>query len=168
MMYLLLTLATLAAPEASKDFLVCSHALNHRTTYLGPPKVMARAFKTCREIAKEALEQGVDPYFVLALAYKESRWQHGKVGSAGEVGPLQILPQYWCPKKGCGTKTVKYGVKAVRVLLKQHQTEYRAACHYKGGNVCGPKASQSAHRVRRRTLAFRRSRTRAEKALRHL
>ncbi len=163
-----------AADTALIDLAKCHYVVTHPRTESMRPSLAFSAFTTCLDLVSEARRQDVAPFFVLSMAYKESRWQYGRVGAAGEVGPLQILPNYWCPK-GCSERQerVVHGVRAVKVMLKraerklkrsrlhrqssrfQEFQEFLAACHFKGGNECGSQANASASLVGRRTVAFR-------------
>ena len=159
------------------DLLECHFTVSHPSTETMPVQLSLSAFTTCLDLTHESRAQGVDRWFTRAMSYKEARWQYGRVGAAGEVGPLQIIPRYWCPKgTDCSLPAdqVKYGVRALKTMLDrasrklnksqmhrrsskfQEFQEFLAACHYKGGNECGSQATDSARLVQRRTLAFRR------------
>ena len=113
---------------------------------------------TCLAIAGEAEYHEVDVIFSLAIAWEESKFKEVIESHAGAVGPLQVLPKYWCPngkRKGCDL--VEAGILAMKKLLAKYP-EAEAACHYNGGNICGRGAKAYAKRVlitKERLNAFR-------------
>lgn len=45
-------------------------------------------------IVRESAKHGLDPKLVAAIIKVESNWNHGAVGSVGEVGLLQLHPKF--------------------------------------------------------------------------
>lgn len=67
----------------------------------------------CSRIVVTANDFGVDPYLAAAVAFEESKFSF-RTSSAGAIGPMQILPKYWCPgKKAKGCNTIYHGVRAL-------------------------------------------------------
>jgi len=165
---ILIALSYFSAGTATRvhDAMLCAFSIKHPTTYLGNPEMTRDAFFVCMEMVAESRRQRVPPFWTLSVAYTETRWRHGLVGSLGEIGPLQIMPKYYCPAdpttpypkgsaKMCGDRTVYYGVKALKNHLLKYGNEDLATCHYKQGNTCGPEGREAAARVRRKTMALR-------------
>jgi len=106
--------------------------------------------QTCKDLVKEAKVQSVAPEEILGIAWHESRFRPDAVSRQGAIGPLQILPKYFCPNadpKGCDT--IKEGVKAWKRYRSKYQEEgvSKALCHYNGGRLCGKRAAQYAVKV---------------------
>lgn len=53
------------------------------------------ALQTCSSVFDAALAASDDPFEAAAQAGIESRWNPDAVSSAGAVGPLQVLPQFF-------------------------------------------------------------------------
>jgi hypothetical protein len=101
----------------------------------------------CLEVARAARAEGVDPHLAVALAWSESRMRHNVESPAGALGPLQVIPRYWCPdgrRDGCDL--TRAGARALRVLIDRHGPE-RGICHYASGNVCTPRALRYARYI---------------------
>lgn len=66
-----------------------------------PPKHKAQAANVARTVIKEASKYNLDPIFVLAVIRTESKFNPLVVGSAGEIGLMQIKPDTaeWIAKK---------------------------------------------------------------------
>ena len=90
--------------------------------------------EVCVEVLETAEANGVDSTLAVAVAWHESRFRKKITSKAGAVGPLQVLPQYWCPnkqEKGCDL--ILSGVMA----LKRYTSRYpikEALCRYNVGN----------------------------------
>lgn len=103
--------------------------------------------ETCEEVATAAQERGIDPALIISLAWEESRFRW-VTSSAGAVGPLQALPELWCPDKverGCDL--IEAGLDAWEAFSERWPNEFDTACHYNGGNRCGPRSIDYAQRV---------------------
>jgi soluble lytic murein transglycosylase len=65
------------------------------------PQWKQRALELTQTLIAESREQNFDPIFVLAVIQTESRFNPNAVGTAGEIGLMQILPQTgkWIARK---------------------------------------------------------------------
>lgn len=96
---------------------------------------------TCEAVYEEAELQGLDPIIAVSVAWMESRWvpdAHNR--KSGAIGPLQMLPKYWCPDrhgewhvngehvKTCNT--VRWGVNALRYYVQRRKTLRRALSEF--------------------------------------
>lgn len=99
--------------------------------------------ETCSAVAEEAIVQGVDPKLAISVAWMESRfYPDAKNKKSGAVGPMQILPHYWCPnKKGefsihrsdgvaKGCNTLKQGVYALGYYVRTRDSIPKALASY--------------------------------------
>lgn len=98
-----------------------------------------RSFAVCQAVADEAELAGLDPHYVLALAYTESRFNPHAKSKAGARGPVQILPKYHCPRgrlRGCDL--IREGIRHLAHLVDKYDAAWDLVlCHWNGGNVCG-------------------------------
>ena len=151
---------------AYEDMYLCAilmSRLDGNTTSTSYVRVAAKDYgdrmHTCMMIADEADLQGVDKTFALAIAWEESKFKKSAVSKAGAVGPLQVLPRYWCPngrQRGCDL--VEAGIGAIKKLTGKYDLS-KAACHYNSGNKCNRSSRAYATRVlvmRERLEVFRR------------
>lgn len=91
---------------------------------------------TCGIVALEAKRWGVPTDLALAVAWNESRFDYYAVGAAGEVGPLQAQPRYWCRATPC--KPVVAGMRALAYHLDRQSTHKAALARYNGcKSSCG-------------------------------
>ena len=91
-----------------------------------------------------AMEEGLDPGLVKALAYQESGWQQDVVSSTGAVGIMQIQPStgYWLETDVFGYDldiemsaydNIKAGVRYLRILLDlTGSVDDASAAYYQG------------------------------------
>ena len=103
---------------------------------------------TCLNIAALAKEWMVEETFAIAIAWVESKFSETVVSKAGAVGPMQVLPKYWCPNgkhKGCNLTIV--GIRALDRLVSKYDTLAAAACHYNSGLKCYKQSRRYATRV---------------------
>jgi len=114
-------------------------------------ELVARAW-TCGRVARAAREQGVPVPLALSVAWSESRFAHSARSGAGAVGPMQVVPRWWCPGGGAdGCDLVRAGVMALRVYLAQERGQLRPAlCKYNRGGPCRPAAERYAEGVEAR------------------
>lgn len=63
----------------------------HREAALTPVAAL-----TCAEVAIRAPWHGVPPAVAVRQAWAESRFRRDVVSHRGAVGPLQVIPRYWC------------------------------------------------------------------------
>ena len=92
---------------------------------------------TCTEIVEKSWAVGVDPIGVVALGWHESRFNPSVVSSAKAVGPLQVLPRWWCPnKKREGCDLVAAGLTAYRHYVVDAKSFRDGICRYNSGKSC--------------------------------
>ena len=96
-------------------------------------KTESRA-RNCIELAQLAVERKLDPLMIISIAHTESRFSKVAVSSAGAIGMMQVLPKYFCPKKGKCDYTAA-GLKAWRAWSKGRSRE-EALCRYNSGKPC--------------------------------
>lgn len=126
--------------------LVCSFFWGLQTTTPSKDQV-----SSCEDIVIASLNTGEDPALMLSIAWNESAFKTTETSKAGAVGPLQVLPRYWCPKgrkKGCDL--VAAGFKAWTTYFEMEEgDELQALCRYNSGKKCGksPRAKRYAKRV---------------------
>ena len=107
-----------------------------------PTDLSLRQEKVCFLVSTKAAAAGIDPTLAVAIAYHETNFRH-KVGAAGEIGPMQAMPKYWCPKRG-KCDAIQAGLKALRYYLNRHDTLRMALTRYNGA---GPGARRYAETV---------------------
>jgi len=101
----------------------------------------SRAFRdavvVCEEIVERAEFAEIDPVLAVAVGSIETTLRSDLISPAGAVGPLQALPQYWCPASG-ECNEIDAGLSALKYYLNKHKgNEYRALMNYAGGNGAG-------------------------------
>lgn len=110
------------------------------------------AVEICEEITIRAIPFGVDPVVAVAIASEETRLQRDLKSSHGAVGPMQVLPVYWCPQVGACNE-IDAGLRAIAYFLRREKgDELRALTAYAGA---GPRARKYARRVGRRVAHLR-------------
>ena len=117
--------------------LLCAVALcgSFLTQWDGVTHVKKRQ-KVCVSVYKEAERQKVDPVLAVAVAWIESGFIASAKSSAGAVGPMQVMPQFWCPggkRKGC--KLIKEGVRALKYYVDRYGVN-SGLCAYASGKPC--------------------------------
>ena len=101
--------------------------------------------------AKEAQRQEVDPALAIAVAYHETRFEN-ITSHKGAQGPLGVLPQYHCPKKGKCDYT-KAGILALKKFLNiNHQKKCTALAQYNRGLKGKCKQGRSEHKYAQAVL----------------
>ena len=84
-----------------------------------------------------ALQYGVDPAIALAVAQRESSFNQGARGAAGEVGVFQLMP---ATARGLNvdpydqTANINGGISLLAQLYNQFGDWATALAHYNGGN----------------------------------
>ncbi len=73
----------------------CARAV---ATYGHRAKSTKHALRACQGAAVAARAHGLDPRLGVALARVESDFRALAVGGAGEVGAVQVMPRYHCPR----------------------------------------------------------------------
>jgi hypothetical protein len=110
---------------------------------------------SCEEIVITSLSTGEDPTLMLSIAWHESTFRSRVKSPAGAIGPLQVLPRYWCPqgsRKGCDL--ISAGFKAWTTYFKMEKgNEKQALCRYNSGRKCA--SSSAALRYSKRVLETR-------------
>ena len=121
-------------------------------TSWAPHKPIDQSVKVCQRVADEAELAGLDPHYVIALAYTESRFNPEARSSAGARGPIQILPKFHCPQgRAAGCDFVRAGVAHLVRLFDKYDGQWDLVlCHWNGGNVCGKGARRFARIVAKR------------------
>ena len=112
-----------------------------------------QALEVCREVEHRAKARAMDPLIPVAVAAEESRFTRRIKSQSGAVGPLQVLPIYWCPTKG-NCNEIEAGLDALEYFLEREKTEALAFTRYAGA---GPRARAYARRVQGRLNHLRRS-----------
>jgi len=138
MIGLLLLALVLDTPALAADARQCAPAVEALAEeHVGGLDLAARAW-TCGRVARAARAQGVSVPLALAVAWHESRLEHGARSHRGAVGPMQVVPRWWCPtRKAEGCDLVAAGVLALRTYLAQQGRVNEALCAYNAGNQCG-------------------------------
>lgn len=100
------------------------------------------ALQTCIAVYQAAEAAGEDPVEVAAQAGRESGWDPDAVSASGCVGPLQVLPGYFCPGGAvAGCDTIRAGIEARRRFRRSLRRVGRPAtaaellCVYQRGFV---------------------------------
>lgn len=104
---------------------------------------------SCIELVSISLLYGEDPYLIMGIAHRETRFKKGQRSPHGAYGLIQVKPLYWCKdinkcdyilagiralnafKNPC----VKYNI-ANECLKRGKRTLENALCHYNCGNKC--------------------------------
>lgn len=93
----------------------------------------AHRLATCKRVAIEAEAAKVPRDVLLAQAWTESRFNNHRVGKAGEISALQVLPRYHCPNrvaKGCDG--IRRGA-TLHARLRRKYGDRRALAVYNAG-----------------------------------
>lgn len=104
---------------------------------------------TCVRVASEAARAKVPRDVLLAQAWTESRFNNRRVGKAGEISALQVLPRYHCPgrtAKGCDG--IRRGA-ALHARLRRKYGDRRALAVYNAGPSNWRAGLRYARKVRR-------------------
>lgn len=79
------------------------------------------ALRTCIDIVAESDAQRADVFHTVAITTVESKFFPEAVSPAGALGPMQVMPKWWCPKKTAkGCDLVKAGVSAYKKVRKKY------------------------------------------------
>jgi hypothetical protein len=92
-----------------------------------------------RDIALKYCEQyNVDPLLASVIMRYEGSWRKGRVGTRGEVGPMQVMPKYF---KQFDLTTldgqIHAGVSHLRASLDACGGDVAQALSYYAANICG-------------------------------
>ena len=105
---------------------------------------------TCTRVATTAQSEGLDPALMVSIGWVESAMLPKVNSGKGAVGPLQVIPKYFCPKgklKGCDT--VRAGMDAFKAWRKHFPKLEDTLCHYNGGWKCKAPSKWYARKVLR-------------------
>tara|TARA_R110000824_G_scaffold294158_2_gene482495 strand:- start:670 stop:1149 length:480 start_codon:yes stop_codon:yes gene_type:complete len=106
---------------------------------------------TCEKVVEVAEIWNIDPALLVAVAYHESRMNKDAVSRAGAVGPLQILPKWFCGSQACDYAYVggrAYTKWRNRVKRKRKKLiDFWTLAHYNGGNRPGSRSFRYAKTV---------------------
>jgi hypothetical protein len=122
---------------------LCYEAVNNL-----PVKDKEQSFVVCVEVAEAAEKRNLPPILVVAQAHQETKLRDDLVGKSGEVGPLQAMPNYWCPKEeqcnhiGAGLDALEY-----YIGRKGKDNWNSILCHYNAGNTCLSKSRKYAKNI---------------------
>jgi len=90
--------------------------------------------ETCIDVIEQTIIAKQDPFEVAAMAWTESRFVSKAKSAKGAVGPLQVLPRYWCKsKKRCDP--VRAGLRAWS-HYRYGRTLKETLCRYATGRAC--------------------------------
>ena len=90
--------------------------------------------ETCVDVIEQTIIAKQDPFEVASMAWTESRFISKAKSTKGAVGPLQVLPRYWCKsKKRCDP--VRAGLRAWSHYRKG-RTLRETLCRYASGQPC--------------------------------
>ena len=99
------------------------------------PSLRDKRLRSCVSIASLAEKEGLPATEVAAIGYVESRYDSHRTSRAGARGVLQVIPKYWCPKRGrAGCDYSIAGLRAWRTYRKRGLTE--GLCRYSTGKPC--------------------------------
>lgn len=112
--------------------------------------------EVCEDITHEAITQNVDPILAVAVAWRESAFIRTASSNKGAVGPMQVIPRFWCREKPCDY--IEAGVRALKYYTKRYGVEH-GLCAYFSGKPCSSStraANQYRLRVLKTATSFRR------------
>ena len=126
---------------------------NASTTYQNKiSKSLPSRMKVCTQVAKEAINQNIDPILAVSIAYHESRFSN-PTSSKGAKGPLGVLPQYHCPNSGKCDYT-KAGITALKkwLTINKNRSICKALAQYNRGFKGKCKRGRSEYKYAQRVL----------------
>lgn len=102
--------------------------------------------EVCETIIEETERQGINSTLAIAVAFEESRLMEGIKSSKGAIGPMQILPKYWCDHdKKCDP--IEAGVRALKYYINTSEDYRQALRKYAGAGVRARKYSARVIRI---------------------
>jgi len=115
-------------------------------------KSLPSRMKVCTQVAKEAINQNIDPILAVSIAYHESRFSN-PTSSKGAKGPLGVLPQYHCPKTGKCDYT-QAGITALKkwLTINKKRSICKALAQYNRGFKGKCKKGRSEYKYAQRVL----------------
>lgn len=121
----------------------CTAVVGSKTT-----KLVEHRVSVCEDVAVEAIMQNVDPVLAVSVAWRESSLLRNAKSSKGAVGPMQVLPRFWCKEKRCNL--VKAGIDALKYYTTRYGTR-PGLCAYFSGKTCS-RSSKSSDRYQRSVM----------------
>lgn len=115
-------------------------------------KAVKYKLDVCVEVSQSASDHGLDQALAVSVAHVESAFSRSARSSAGAVGPMQVMPRFWCSGVPCDH--VEAGMRALKTYVSKHGTD-DGLCAYFSGSKCG--ASKSRARYRDKVLSFYRT-----------
>lgn len=109
------------------------------------------SYNTCVTLVELAHEYEFDDTWdrvVAAQAWQESRLNPFAVGAAGEVGVLQVSPQYHCEDACTLDDALEHLVELMDEYSLERSHMYSVLCHYNAGNLCNDGSYDYASSVR--------------------
>lgn len=119
---------SVAPGQGSGTPLDCSpDSMNGETVPAGPSKRTHSQREVARMVEDEAIRQGVDPDFALAIAEQESRFRQSARSGVGAIGVMQLMP---ATAAGLGVnpydtrENIRGGVKYIKKLQGMFGSRY--------------------------------------------
>ena len=105
----------------------------------------------CTQVYNEAVQQSVDPFLAISVAYRETRFKN-VVSNKGAQGPMGVIPKYHCPKQG-KCDYIKAGVHALkRYMTLNKQDICKSLAQYNRGNKGQCKKGRSEYKYAKSVL----------------
>ena len=118
------------------------------------PLATPQQMSVCIQVLQASEERGLPPSLVAALSWHESRFHDDRTSRVGAVGPLQVLPQYWCKTTPCDH--IEAGLDALQWYIRKTSTHLHAICRYNAG-TCKRLSSAWSRKVMRTAKYFSRT-----------
>ena len=140
MIYVILLLAWTYQPENAEQYeaeLELQVTAWLRDTGRNSDKRHDKAVEMIPIILRHCQRYNVDPLRVAILAQEENSWRQSRVGKAGEVGPLQVMPK-WFKRFGLDTLDgqIEAGIWWISEGLKQCGGDGAQAFHWYRYSKC--------------------------------
>ena len=95
------------------------------------PRSTPQQMSVCIQVLQAAEERGLPLPLVASLSWHESRFHDDRTSRAGAVGPLQVLPKFWCKADPCDH--IEAGLNALQWYIQKTQNYSSAICRYNAG-----------------------------------
>lgn len=115
-------------------------------------KAISHKVEVCIEVSESAADHGVDAPLAVAVAHVESAFNRDALSSAGAVGPMQVMPRFWCSGDTCDYTDA--GMRALKTYVSRHGVK-DGLCAYFSGSKC--RGSKARNRYRQKVLSFYKS-----------
>ena len=103
---------------------------------------------TCTKVVQSAVDHELDAVLMVSIGWVESGMLPNIRSNRGAIGPLQILPRYFCPKRRVrGCDTIDAGMRAFKAWRKHFPKLEDTLCHYNGGWKCSKASRGYARKV---------------------